>query len=309
MTNWDFTSQTWNEGIDVYHDDVNVLIHSDADATISVDAEVAPDAIVVTGNGNITLNGEGNIGGLTSMNKAGEGTLAINTTNKYSGATVLHEGTIEFNSLKNGGEASAIGSSKEFAQNWIFDGGTYKYTGATTATNRSAKLMRPTVFNIEKSSAVVTMNGSLEGNSDFILDGKGQLKVGTTKFFTHTGATQLNGGTLYLSTVDIAKAGIGSSSKLVLNGGHLKTKGESSGYETYSFPIEVVGDEISQISYNRNCYINNKVTGTGVLQFNIPYLREYIKGDFSGFTGRIIANGISSSNQGVITMRGASFSM
>lgn len=298
VTNWDFTSQTWNEGIDVYHDDVNVLIHSDADATISVDAEVAPDAIVVTGNGNITLNGEGNIGGLTSMNKAGEGTLAINTTNKYSGATVLHEGTIEFNSLKNGGEASAIGSSKEFAQNWIFDGGTYKYTGATTATNRSAKLMRPTVFNIEQSSAVVTMNGSLEGNSDFILDGKGQLKVGTTKFFTHTGATQLNGGTLYLSTVDIAKAGIGSSSKLVLNGGHLKTKGESSGYETYSFPIEVVGDEISQISYNRNCYINNKVTGTGVLQFNIPYLREYIKGDFSGFTGRIIANGISSESAG-----------
>lgn len=298
VTNWDFTSQTWNEGIDVYHDDVNVLIHSDADATISVDAEVAPDAIVVKGNGNITLNGEGNIGGLTSMNKAGEGTLAINTTNKYSGATVLHEGTIEFNSLKNGGEASAIGSSKEFAQNWIFDGGTYKYTGATTATNRSAKLMRPTVFNIEQSSAVVTMNGSLEGNSDFILDGKGQLKVGTTKFFTHTGATQLNGGTLYLSTVDIAKAGIGSSSKLVLNGGHLKTKGESSGYETYSFPIEVVGDEISQISYNRNCYINNKVTGTGVLQFNIPYLREYIKGDFSGFTGRIIANGISSESAG-----------
>ena len=298
VTNWDFTSRTWNEGIDVYHDDVNVLIHSDADATISVDAEVAPDAIVVKGKGNITLNGEGNIGGLTSMNKAGEGTLAINTTNKYSGATVLHEGTIEFNSLKNGGEASAIGSSKEFAQNWIFDGGTYKYTGATTATNRSAKLMRPTVFNIEKSSAVVTMNGSLEGNSDFILDGKGQLKVGTTKFFTHTGATQLNGGTLYLSTVDIAKAGIGSSSKLVLNGGHLKTKGESSGYETYSFPIEVVGDEISQISYNRNCYINNKVTGTGVLQFNIPYLREYIKGDFSGFTGRIIANGISSESAG-----------
>ena len=298
VTNWDFTSQTWNEGIDVYHDDVNVLIHSDADATISVDAEVAPDAIVVKGNGNITLNGEGNIGGLTSMNKAGEGTLAINTTNKYSGATVLHEGTIEFNSLKNGGEASAIGSSKEFAQNWIFDGGTYKYTGATTATNRSAKLMRPTVFNIEQSSAVVTMNGSLEGNSDFILDGKGQLKVGTTKFFTHTGATQLNGGTLYLSTVDIAKAGIGSSSKLVLNGGHLKTKGESSGYETYSFPIEVIGDEISQISYNRNCYINNKVTGTGVLQFNIPYLREYIKGDFSGFTGRIIANGISSGSAG-----------
>lgn len=297
VTNWDFESATWN-GCDIYQDDENVLIETDADATISVDANVAPSAIVVRGNGNVTLNGEGSITGATSLNKAGEGTLIINTLNTYTGATVLHEGTIEFGTLKDGGVASSIGSSKEFAQNWIFDGGTYKYTGASTSTNRSAKLMRATTFNIDNSAAVVTMNGSLEGDGDFILDGKGQLKVATTKFFTHTGATQLDGGVLYLSTVDAAKAGIGSSSKLVLNGGHLKTKGESNGSETYSFPIEVVGDEVSQISYNRNCYINNKISGSGTLQLNIPYLREYIKGDLSEFTGRLIANGISTDANG-----------
>ena len=64
--------------------------------------------------------------------------------------------------------------------------------------------------------------------------------VGTTKFFGYKGATVLRGSTLYLSTTDISKAGIGSSSKLVMAGGHLKTKGESSGYETYAFPIEVM---------------------------------------------------------------------
>ena len=41
------------------------------------------------------------------------------------------------------------------------------------------------------------------------------------------------------------------------------------------------------------------MTGSGTLQLNIPYLREYLKGDnFSAFTGRLIANGISSEKEG-----------
>jgi autotransporter-associated beta strand protein len=74
------------------------------------------------------------------VDKAGKGTLTLNNTNAYKGATVLHDGVLEFSSLKNGGENSAIGSSTEFAQNWIADGGTYRYTGGTTTTNRSMKL-------------------------------------------------------------------------------------------------------------------------------------------------------------------------
>ena len=143
-------------------------------------------------------------------------------------------------------------------------------------------------------SGTVTMNGTIEGSdasADFLIDGNGQLTVGTTSFFGYNGATILKGGTLYLSTTDIAKKGIGSSSKLIMAGGHLKTKGESSNYETYSFPIEVVEETVSQFSPNRNCYINNKVSGLGTIQLNIPYVREYLQGDWSDFNGRLIANG------------------
>ncbi len=279
------------------------LINPTEDETITLTEATPKTAVVVYSDANVTIGGSGYISGTASMNKAGAGTLTIQGDQQYTGATVLHDGVLELSSLKNGGQASAIGSSVEFAQNWIFDGGTYRYTGANTTTNRSAKLSQTSTFSIK--SATVTMNGTVEGadaSADFIIDGGGQLTVGTTKLFGYKGATVLRGSTLYLSTTDIAKAGIGSSSKLVMAGGHLKTKGESSGYETYAFPIEVMENTTSQFSPNRNCYINSKVSGTGNLQLNIPYLREYVQGDWSGFSGRLIANGVSTDKRGSLLL-------
>ncbi len=296
---------TWTDGDfeKAKADNYNVLLKPAADGTLTLAESTEPKAVVFKENVNLNVSGTGAFSGATSMNKGGEGTLTLNNTNTYTGATVLHDGVLEFNTLKDGGVASAIGSSVEFAQNWIFAGGTYRYTGANTSTNRSAKLSNTSTFEVK--SGTVTMNGVIEGadaSSNFIIDGNGQITVGTNKFFGYQGATILKGSTLYLSTTDISKNGIGSSSKLVMAGGHLKTKGESSGYETYSFPIEVEENTVSQFSPNRNCYINNKVTGNGTLQLNIPYLREYVQGDWSGFSGRLIANGVSSDKLGSLLL-------
>lgn len=269
--------------------DKGVLIDSDTDLTLKLDAPISPKEVVVNSPAHITIDGV--VAGTGSMNKAGEGTLTLNSLNTYTGATVLHEGTLEFNTLKNGGVASSFGAGIKDVQNWIMDGGTYKYTGASTTTDRGARLLRETELNIATSGTTVTANGGFEGTGDFALGGAGQLTIGTTGFFKYTGATILRGSTLYLSTTDISKAGIGSSSKLVMAGGHLKTKGETNSYETYSFPIEVEEGTTSQFSPNRNCYITSKVSGAGTIQLNIPYLREYVQGDWSGFTGRLIANG------------------
>lgn len=301
ITTWDFTNNGWNNGSAVFTDGKKTLFAPEEDVTVTLNETVKPAAVVVNSDANLTIEGSGAISGETSVNKAGEGTLTLNTLNTYTGATVLHEGTLAFNTLKNGGVASAIGQSVNFAQNWVMDGGTYRYTGGTTSTDRSAKLSGSTVFEIADAKATVTMNGVIEGTSaanNFILDGNGQLTVGTSKFFGYTGQTILRGGILYLSTTDISKAGIGSSMRLVMEGGHLKTKGESNGYETYSFPILLREGTVSQFSPNRNCYLKNKLLGAGTLQLNIPYLREYVDWDMTSFTGKIIANGISSEKEG-----------
>lgn len=276
-------------------DGSKVLFAPVANASLSFAESTQPSTIVFDSPADLALGGEA-ITGATSVNKTGKGTLSLTGNNTYTGATVLHEGVLEFSSLANGGEASAIGSSVEFAQNWIADGGVFRYTGGKTTTNRSMKLASTSTLDIQ--SADVTMNGVIEGSdpsADFIVDGKGQLTVGTINFFGYTGATVLRGSSLYLSTVDIAKNGIGTSSKLVMAGGELKTAGETGSYETYSFPIETVEETTSLFSPQRLCYITSKVSGAGSLQFNIPYEREYIKGDWSSFTGHLIANGTNSS--------------
>lgn len=301
-TNWNLTDKSWNKGQDAFVDGKKVLFASNGDVQVNLTEAVSPSVVVVKGNGYIAISGEGTISGETSLNKGGEGTLSLNTVNNYTGPTVLHEGVLEFNSLKNGSEPSAIGASANFAQSWIFDGGTYRYTGETTTTDRAAQIKRETELNIANATTTVTMNGVFEGDGDLAFNGDGQVTVGTIKFFGYKGATILRGGTMYLSSTDISKAGIGSSSKLVMAGGELKTKGDASGYETYSFPIEVREGTTSQFSPNRCCYLKNKVTGTGNLQLNIPYLREYIQGDYTEFTGRLIANGISSEKQGSLLL-------
>ena len=291
---WDMQSLNWNDMVAAYTDSSKVLIAPATPASITIDETVTPEAVVVNSDSLVTISGSGAIAGTGSVNKAGAGKLVLGTANTYTGATVLYGGTIEFSTLKDAAVPSSIGASEEFAQNWIWSGGTWLYTGGSTSTNRSAKIYEPTEFNIAKTGNTVTMNGSLEGDGDFILNGKGQLTVGTTNFFKHTGKTILKGSTLYLSTIDIAKAGIGSSSKLVMAGGTLKTKGDNNNYETYAFPIEVQEGTTSYFAPHRNCYITSKVTGSGTIQIDIPYLREYIKGDWGSFTGRIIANGVNS---------------
>lgn len=288
-----------------------LLLNTDDALDFTLSSNIAPESVVATGKGTITISGNGEISGEgTSVNKGDEGTLILSNKNSYTGATVLHKGVLSFNSIANGGEKSSIGASQEFAQNWIMDGGTYRYTGSNNATNRSARLTNPTTLEIE--SATLTMNGSIEGsgdNADFILDGNGQLNVGTTSFFKYTGTTTIKGGTLYLSTTDIAKAGIGSSSKLILAGGTLKTKGESSNYETYSFPIEVLENTYSIFAPNRNCYMNNTLTGAGTLEVQIPYLREYFNFKTGSFTGRLVANGVSTDSDGALMLKESSYNI
>ena len=298
-TVWDHSAKSWNDGQASFADKEKVLFDASKDVRVALDETVSPAAFVAKGDGNVEISGAGAIASETSVNKAGEGTLTLNTLNNYTGATVLHEGVLAFNTLKNGSEPSSIGASANFAQSWIFDGGTYRYTGSSTATDRAAQIKRESTFEVENSAATVTMNGAFEGDGNLVFDGKGQVSVASSKFFGYKGTTILRGGTLYLSTVDIAKAGIGSSSKLIMAGGELKTNGEDNSYETYSFPIEVKEETVSQFSPHRNCYIATPLTGSGTLQLNIPYLREYLKGDnFSAFTGRLIANGISSEKEG-----------
>lgn len=264
------------------------LINPASDETITLNEATPKSAVVVKGDANVTINGTGYISGAASLNKAGKGTLTVATDQQYEGATVLHDGVYEFSSLKNGGVASGLGMSQEFAQNWVMDGGVYNYTGATTSTNRSAKLYSDTELNIANKSAVVTMNGSIEGQGDLIVNGEGTIAVNTKDFFKFDGNVMMKGGMLKLNSKDVSDAGIGSASKLIMAGGAFSNVGKNEAAVTFSFPIVAEAGTTSTINFDRWNVIKCNVSGTGTLQWGVCYLREYIEGNWDNYTGKLI---------------------
>lgn len=271
-----------------------LLLHADAGESLTFDIaeSISPASVVVTGKGNVTITGKAIDGSETSMNKAGEGTLTLNNKNSYKGATVLHEGTIEFNSIANGGTESAIGASLPFAQNWVFDGGTYRYTGASASSNRSARLMRNSILSIASSSSTLTMTGTFEGEGALVLDGKGTLSIANIGFIGYNGPTILRGGKLYLSDTENACKALGNSGKkIVFAGGVLQFASKNEDYQELSFPIEVADETTSIISMPTHCYFRSEITGNGTLQFDLPYVRAYLRPNLENFTGKLIGNG------------------
>ncbi|MCR4810353.1 MAG: autotransporter-associated beta strand repeat-containing protein [Prevotella sp.] len=264
------------------------LIHPQEDETITLTEATPKTAVVVYSDANVTIGGTGYISGSASMNKTGQGTLTIQSDQHYEGATVLHQGIYEFSTLKNGSVASGLGMSQEFAQNWVMDGGTYRYTGASTATNRSAKLFSDTELNIANKNAVVTMNGSFEGQGNLIIGGEGTMAVNTNSFFKYDGDLRVEGGTVKLNTKEVSDAGIGKASRLVMAGGTFTTVGKNEASVTYNFPIVAMAGTTSSVEFDLWNTNKCKVSGTGTLEWGVCYLREYIEGNWDDFTGKLV---------------------
>lgn len=285
-------------------DENNWLIAPEQDEVITLDESVEKEAVVVRTDADVTITGQGSLDGTASLNKTRSGKLTVETLNGYTGQTVLHDGEFAFNSLKDGGEKSAIGASFEFAQNWIWDGGVWNYTGSSTSTNRSATMYRDTEFRIEN-GVTVSMNGSIEGDGNLTISGKGTVEPASQDFFMYNGNTILkDGGRLILPYVkDLGKGNVyldeaDAAQKLVLAGGYFKGEGMSSAYPTYAFPIETVEGTTSTFEVTKNCSIASDVTGTGTIEYRIPYVREYLKGDWTKFYGTLVANGVGSEKDG-----------
>lgn len=273
-----------------------LLLTADLGETLNyaLTSDIAPADVVVTGKGTVNISGAA-ITGTGSLNKDNNGILRISNKNSYTGATVNHGGVIEFNSIANGGVASALGASQAFAQNWIFDGGTYRYTGSSATTNRGARIDRDATLSIAGSSTL-TMTGVFEGDGQLTLDGTGTLSVANQNFIGYKGATRIKGGKLLFTDTENGCKAFGESGKKVIFAGGCLQFSYKSGedYQNINMPIEVEEETTSIISMPTHCYFKSKISGNGTLQFDLPYLRAYLKPDLSEFTGKLIGNGTKS---------------
>ncbi len=285
-------SNVWGEGseadnwdADLWSDGKNVLFDETGNAgKVVIESGIVTGDIFVAGDKDYHLSGV--IAGKGSLNKTGKGTLTLDNNNTYSGGTVVWGGTLVIGKLANGGQASSIGTS----QNWVWNGGKVKYTGSSVSTNREVALENETEFEVASSSAVVTQAGIISGEGTLVKTGAGTLKS-AYNIHKYTGNTIVRGGTYELNGKDLLGSEKLIHGKLILEGGTFKTTGGDNNSEGYiSFPVEVNGETTSHFHINNRTNIKSKFSGSGNLQLDIQYLREFYQGDWSEFYGTVTAN-------------------
>lgn len=116
-------------------------------ATLAANTTVNAQAATLTFDGILT-----DANSTYSLTKDGAGTLILSGANTYTGATRVNGGVLAVNTLANGGSASAIGNSSNAATNLILDGGTLRYTGAASVSNR--------LFSLGTSGGTIENNGT-----------------------------------------------------------------------------------------------------------------------------------------------------
>lgn len=295
--NWNKSAVNWLGGTGIFTDNSKTLFPNLPNlATISIAEPILIGTLVVNASNGYVLQGS-TMSGAGSVNKTGSGQLSLLSPNNYTGATVLHQGTLNFNTIANGGVSSSIGASPNYDFNLVLKGGKLNYTGTSASTDRSVTIENNPEISIESDGTTLTQNGIITGTGNLIKSGAGTLL--SKNINTYEGNTTINEGTIEYNGVDNINASLGKGKLFILNGGRLKTSGGStSNYENYYADIEVQPGKTSTFEPYRNCYIYSKFSGGGQLYFDVSYVREYIQGDWSQFSGTVYARGIGTTSDG-----------
>ncbi len=214
--------------------------------TMSIGGPVVTNGKTLTlaPNSGSTLTLSGTISGSGSIVQSGAGTSVLSGSNTYTGVTTLNNGVLSVSTLANGGSNSGIGSAISSAANLVFNGGTLRYTGSGSSSDRLFTLGTGggTIEAVGSGAVNFTNTGSLtisgagartlnltgtstatnnlsadiSGNTSVVKDGTGTWQLSGDN--TMSGTVTVKNGLLLLNS-DTINGGVPPTASLVVGDG------------------------------------------------------------------------------------------
>jgi len=246
-----------------------------ANPNVNIPGNVSQASVTVGAATAYSFSGNGNITGSGGLTKSNTGTLTISTTNGYTGATIIRGGVVEVTSLANGGQNSGIGAAANSAANLVLDGGTLRYLGGNTSTDRGATL-NPAggALDVSAGGTSLTLNGAIVGDGGLTKAGAGTLVAAVANSYTN--GSVINGGTLQLNNA--AGAGTGG---ITNNAATLRVNGQ------------LVVDNL--VEFNGSSTVELSGVGTG---------NAALRGAWSG-SGSVLVNFVTQNTNQTFTLGGS----
>jgi autotransporter-associated beta strand protein len=130
--------------------------------------------------------------------------------------------------------------------------------------------------------------GVLGGAAQLVKNGSGTLFLSGSNSFS--GGTTINGGTVFLTNDVANQFGLGAGS-VTLNNGTLAMYDNAGTYNSSYWNLVVPVNSIGTLNADSRCDLYGSLTGGGTLNFNVPYVRTSLYGDWSAFAGSIYVTG------------------
>lgn len=252
---WDVTTTSnWFNGTDTDYfataDSVTIDDTGSTNPVVVLSGWLYPSGVTNNSTTDYTLSGDGSIRGLTGLTKLGTGNLTINTTNAYTGITILGGGTVSIGWLTNGGQLSPLGAAGSGATNLVFDGGRLVYTGAVATVDRAFTLGAGG-GNIAVTDPLVTLSfgGLHAGLGSLTKSGLGGLGLNAAS--TYAGNTTVSEGAL-----------ISRNANAVGTTGTVYVGDANTGSSSNGFFLDVTG---GAITFGRPIVVQNQGSGTTYL--------------------------------------------
>lgn len=261
--------------------------------TVNLTGDLNAASLIMDTTSNYTFNGSGGIIGACSLTKTNSGTLTINTVNNsFTGKTTIAGGMLVVSELDAIGFPSRLGNPPGGSTNLILSGNaTLRVTGESY-TDRGMTINAGTnTIDVFNAADQLTVADKIIGAGALQKLGAGTLALSVSN--SYTGATFIRAGNLSLGGGNANQFALGpgpggnGNTTVTLDNGTLTMFSNSGSYDTCYWNVIVPTNSTGTIYGDDRCNLYGTLTGGGILNFNVYYVRTELDGNWSAFTGQI----------------------